>query len=134
MEHNYTNEEMIVSVKSLKQRIMRRIYILYMLRTIAPFAFDCLIIIIVAFIATLFVSVKDVWKNLGMAQDSGQLSSFSFSALSETEITTKLLLIVLGVVGYITYRHLKRAWRAVRTLKQGTFEARSTKSERNSNM
>lgn len=117
MEPTYTNEKMAATPRTLKQRIMRRIYILYMLRTIAPFAFDCLVIIIVAFIATLFVSVKDVWENLSMAQDSGQLSSFSFSALSGTELTTKLLLVVLGVVGYITYRHLKRAWRAVKTLR-----------------
>jgi len=129
MEPDYTNEQMNAHARTLKQRIMRRIYILYMLRTIAPFAFDCLVIIIVAFIATLFVSVKDVWENLSMAQDSGQLSSFSFSALSETELTTKLLLIVLGVVGYVTYRHLKRAWRAVRTLKQG-MEGRTKESSK----
>jgi len=91
---------------------------LYMLRTIAPFAFDCLVIIGIAFFATLFVSVGDVWDNLSMAQSSGQLGNFSFSAVAETELMTKVLLVVFGVIGYITYRHLRRAWRAVQTLRE----------------
>lgn len=103
--------------RTLRQRIMRRIYFLFMVRNVAPFAFDCLVIIVVAFIATLFVSVKDVWGNFFAAQNSGNLSNFSLSAVSDTELETKLLLVLLGTAGFFAVRHLKQAWRAVRTLR-----------------
>ena len=113
-------QQHISSPNSLKRRIMRRIYRVYIVRSFAPFTFDCLGIITLAFVATLLVSVKDVYDNLSTAQDSGQLGSFSFSALADTELTTKLILVVLGIVGYITYRHFKRAVYAVRTLREST--------------
>ncbi|MSU55890.1 MAG: hypothetical protein EXS51_01070 [Candidatus Taylorbacteria bacterium] len=103
--------------KTLRQRVMRRIYVLFMIRNISPFAFDCLVIVVVAFIATLFVSVQDVWRNLSVAESGGNLSNFSLSAFSSTELEMKLLLVVLGVVGFFTVRHLKQAVRAVRTLR-----------------
>ena len=102
---------------------MRRIYFLFMVRETAPLAFDCLGIVIVAFIATLFLSVKHLFLNL---------SNFSLSAFSATELETKLLLVVLGVVGFFAVRHLKRAVRAMKTLRQGAEspkpEARSSKN------
>lgn len=107
----------IQSPKTLKQKIMRRIYFVFMIRNLSPFAFDCLAIVIVAFIATLFVSVSDVLKNLSTAQNSGNLSNFSLSAFSATELQTKFLLVVLGTIGFFAVRHLKRAWRAVQTLR-----------------
>ena len=117
MEPNYSQNP-ISSSKTLKQRIMRKIYFLFMVRETAPFAFDCLLIVVFAFIATIFVSFKDVWGNLSAAQNSGNLSGFSLSAVSDTEFETKLLLVVLGVIGFYAVRHLKRAVRAVRTLRE----------------
>lgn len=104
-------------IKTLKQRIMRRIYFLFMLRNVAPFAFDCLIIVIIAFIATLFVSVKDVLANFSAAREASGIANFSLSAFSETELETRILLVVLSVVGFLAVRDIKRAWRAVRTLR-----------------
>lgn len=98
---------------------MRRIYFLFMVRNAAPLAFDCLAIVVVAFIATLFVSVRDVMANFSQAQGAGNMSAFSFSAVSETELETKILLVIFGIIGFFAVRHLKRAWRAVCTLKQG---------------
>ena len=106
--------------KSLKQRIMRRIYFIFMVRNFSPFVFDCFLVIAAAFIVTLFVSVKDVLLNLTTAQNSGNLSNFSFSAFSGTELETKILLVVLGVIGFFLVRHLKQAVRAVRTLRENT--------------
>lgn len=111
--------------KTLRQRVMRRIYVLFMIRNISPFAFDCLVIVVVAFIATLFVSVQDVWRNLSVAESGGNLSNFSLSAFSSTELEMKLLLVVLGVVGFFTVRHLKQAVRAVRTLRGNTEQKRN---------
>lgn len=110
-------------VKTLKQRIMRRIYFLFMLRNVAPFAFDCLIIVIIAFIATLFVSVKDVLANLSVAREASGIANFSLSAFSETELETRILLVVLGVVGFLAVRDIKRAWRAFRTLRMNKKES-----------
>ena len=115
--------------KTLKQRIMRRIYLVFMVRNLSPFAFDCLAIVIVAFVATLFVSVQDVLENLSAAQTSGNLSNFSLSAFSATEIETKILLIILGTIGFFAVRHLKRAVRAVRTLTQNTSKTQNTVSK-----
>lgn len=107
----------------LKKRIMRKIYRAFLLRSVAPFAFDCLAIIVLAFFATLFVSVRDVFLNLSTASGSGQLWRFSFSAVSETELTTKILLVVFGVAGFVAYKHLKRAVRAVRTVRKENEES-----------
>lgn len=107
---------------------MRRIYFLFMVRNLSPLAFDCLLLVIVAFIVTLFVSVRDVLENLSIAQSVGSVSSFSLSAFSATELETKFLLIVLGAIGFFAVRHLKQAWRAVQTLKQSKSEARNPKS------
>ena len=111
------NNENQFNRKTLRQRIMRRIYVVFLVRSMAPFAFDCLGIVVLAFIATLFVSIRHVWENLSMAQSSGNLSSFSLSAVSHTELETKFLLVVLGVIGFFAVRHLKRAVRAMKTLR-----------------
>ncbi len=103
--------------RTLKQRIMRRIYLLFMVRNLSPFAFDILFLVILVFVVRLFVSVRRVWENLSVAQSSGNFSNFSFSAVSHTELQTKILLVVLGVVGFFAVRHLKQAVRAVRTLR-----------------
>ncbi|HBV00849.1 MAG TPA: hypothetical protein DEF00_00445 [Candidatus Taylorbacteria bacterium] len=124
--HPAYKQDIKPTTKTFKQRIMRRIYFVFMVRNLSPFAFDCLAIVIVAFIATLFVSVNDVLLNLSTAQNSGNLSNFSLSAFSATELQTKLLLVVLGAIGFFAVRHLKCALRAVRTLKHGTSETQST--------
>lgn len=116
MNPDYPQQTM-QSPKTLKQRIMRRIYFLYMVRNLAPLAFDCVVIVIAAFIATLFVSVKDVFANLSLVGNMGGMSRYSFDALSQTELETKFLLFVLGVVGFLAVRDLKRAWHAVKTLR-----------------
>lgn len=106
------------ATKALKQRIMRRIYFIFLLRNTAPLAFDCLVLVVVAFVATLFVSFRDVWANLSIASSGGSIAGFSFSAFTDTELTTKFLLLVLGVVGFLAVRDLKRAVRAIRTLRE----------------
>lgn len=98
---------------TLKQRIMRRIYFLYLVRNAAPFAFDCFFIVLLGFIATFFVSIRDVLSNLSAASTGGSISGFSLTAFSDTEFETKILLVVLGAVGFLAVRDLKRAWRAV---------------------
>ena len=105
------------SVRTLRQRIMRRIYLLFMVRNLSPLAFDVLGLVVLAFVVRLFVSIRHVWQNLAMASGSGNLSNFSLTALSHTELETKLLFVVLGVVGFFAVRHLRQAWRAVRTLR-----------------
>ena len=107
----------IPAARTLKQRIMRRIYLLFMVRNLAPLAFDCLLIVVAAFIATLFVSVKDVFSNFSLVRASGGLSQYSIDAFAQTELETKFLLLILGVVGFLAVRDLKRAVRAVRTLR-----------------
>ena len=119
----------IQSPRTLKQRIMRRIYFLFMVRNLSPLAFDCLLLVVVGFIATLFVSVSDVLENLSTAQSSGSISSFSLSAFSATELETKLLLVVLGAIGFFAVRHLRRALLAVRTLKQNIPTTQNTASK-----
>jgi hypothetical protein len=118
------SQQPIHSPRTLKQRIMRRIYFVFMARNLSPFAFDLLAIVIVAFLATIFVSVNNVLENLSTARSSGNISGFSLTALSETELQTKLLLVVLGAIGFFAVRHLRRAWWAVKTLRQGAEESK----------
>ena len=106
------------TVKTLKQRIMRRIYLLFMVRNLSPFAFDCVLIVATAFLVTVFVSVRDVLSNFSTAASGSNMLQFSVSAVSGTKLQTKLLLVVLGVVGFFAVRHLKRAARAIQTLRQ----------------
>lgn len=118
MNTEYPQHTTIQSVKTLKQRIMRRIYFLYMVRNLVPLAFDCVAIVIAAFIVTLFVSVKDVLANLGAASAGSSISRFSVAAFSDTELETKFLLLILGVVGFLAVRDLKRAWSAVQVIRE----------------
>ncbi|OHA20808.1 MAG: hypothetical protein A2849_03415 [Candidatus Taylorbacteria bacterium RIFCSPHIGHO2_01_FULL_51_15] len=111
------HQDTAVAVKSLKERIMRRVYVVFMVRNLSPFAFDCVVAVVLIFIATLFVSVGDVLANFSTASTGGGLSRFSVAALSDTELETKLLLFVLGVVGFLGVRDLKRATRAMKTLR-----------------
>ena len=104
---------------------MRRIYFLFMVRNVSPFAFDCFALVILIFVVRLFVSVRHVFANFSAAQSSGSLSSFSFTAISHTEIQTKILLVVLGVIGFFAVRHLKRAAKAIQTLKDETSQKNS---------
>lgn len=106
-------------ISNLKKRIMRRVHFFFMLRNLAPLAFDFALLAVVAFIVTLFVSVKQVLANLSVASSGGGISSFSFTAISETEIQTKLLLLVFGAIGFFAVRHLKQAVRAARVLRDG---------------
>ena len=121
------SQNLIQSPKTLKQRIMRRVYFLFVLRNTAPLAFDCLVLVIAAFGATVFVSVQDVWANLSVARAGGGIAGFSLSAFTDTELQTKFLLLALGVVGFFAVRDLKRAVRAIRTLRA---DARSAQSEK----
>ena len=111
-------------MRTLKQRIMRRIYLLFMVRNLSPFVFDCLIIILAAFFVTVFVSVRDVLSNFGTAASGSNVLEFSIAAVSGTKLETKFMLVALGVAGYFAVRHLKRAVRAIRTLREGGEEAK----------
>ncbi len=115
------------AVKTLKQRIMRRIYLVFMVRNTAPLAFDCLVLVIAALVATAFVSVRDVWANLSVASAGGGVAGFSLSAFTGTELETKLLLVALGIVGFFAVRDLKRAVRAIRTLRADARRAQLEK-------
>ncbi len=101
---------------------MRRIYFIFLMRNIAPLAFDSLVVVVLIFLVRIFVSVRHVWANFSAANATGGLSSFSLSAVTHTELQTKILLLILGTVGFFAIRHLKRAWRAIRTVrgKSGT--------------
>lgn len=107
----------ISSPRSLKQRIMRRIYFLFMVRNLAPLAFDCALIAIAAFFITVLVSVHDVISNFGTAASGSNAFQFSVAAVSGTKLQTKLLLLFLGVVGFFSMRHLRRAVKAVRMIR-----------------
>ena len=98
---------------------MRRIYFLFLVRNCAPFAFDCVMFCLVVFAATFFVSVKDVFANLSVATAGGGLSVFSESAFTETELSTKFLLLALGLVGFLAARHLRQAVSAARLVRDG---------------
>ncbi len=106
------------SVRTLKQRIMRRVYLLFMVRNLSPFAFDCVLIVVAVFFVTVFVSVRDVLSNFSTAASGSNAFMFSLSAVSGTKLQTKLLLVALGVVGFFAVRHLKRAVRAIQTLRE----------------
>lgn len=113
------------SPRTLKQRIMRRIYLLFMLRNLAPIAFDCVVIVTAAFLVTVFVSVRDVLANFSTAALGSNAFWFSVSAVSGTKLKTKLTLLLLGIVGFVAVRHLKQAWRAVRMMREKNSKASS---------
>ena len=117
------SQHTIESPQTLKQRIMRRIYFIYMVRNFAPLAFDCAVIMVAAFFVTVFVSVRDVLANFSVAASGSSAFQFSVAAVSGTKLQTKILLLVLGVVGFFAVRHLKRAVRAVRTVRAKKSDA-----------
>ena len=61
---------------------MRRVYLLFMLRNLAPLAFDCFGLAALAFVATFFVSIKHVIANLSFVEGAESFSRFSLLAFS----------------------------------------------------
>ncbi len=108
---------------TLKQRIMRKVYRAFMLRNLAPLAFDIALLVGAAFLVTVFVSVRDVLSNFGTAASGGSYVRFSIAAVSGTKLQTKLLLLFLGVIGFFAVRHLRRAVAAWRVM-QGKTQAK----------
>ncbi len=115
MQDEYTVQNTIK--RTLKQRIMRRVYFLFMVRNFSPLVFDCVIIVIAAFLITVFVSVRDVFSNFSIAASGSNAFQFSVAAVSGTKLQTKLMLVALGIAGFFGVRHLKKAVKAVRTLR-----------------
>lgn len=111
--------------KTLKQRIMRRVYFLFMVRNFSPLVFDCVIIVIAAFLITVFVSVRDVFSNFSIAASGSNVFQFSVAAVSGTKLQTKLMLVALGIAGFFGIRHLRRAVQAVKTLRGNTEQNRN---------
>lgn len=91
-----------------------------MVRNLAPLAFDIALLVIFAFFITVIVSVRDVFLNFSTAASGSSALQFSVAAVSGTKIETKLLLVALGVIGFFALRHLKKAVKAVRTLRGNT--------------
>lgn len=108
---------MTLQMQQLKKRIMRRIYLLFALRNLSPLAFDCLAFIGLVFLVTIFVSVRSVISNFSAIRDVGGLTNYSLTALVKTKLETKFILLALGVIGFLSVRDLKRAWRAVLVLR-----------------
>jgi len=109
----------------LKKKIMRRIYLLFMVRNLAPLAFDVTLLILFVFFISVIVSVRDVFLNFSTAASGSNALQFSMSAVSGTKIQTKLLLVALGVIGFFAVRHVKCAVQAVRTIR-GNAEPKAT--------
>ncbi len=108
------------SIEQLKKKVMRRIYFLFMVRNTAPLAFDGVIVCVIGFVATFFISVKDVLANLSVATANGGFLNFSATAISHTGLPTKVLLLALGLVGFLAARHLRLAVRAARLVYAGS--------------
>src|SRR3989338_5385151 len=104
--------------RTVRQRVMRRIYWLFMVRNVAPLVFDCVVIVIAAFLITVFVSVRDVFSNFSTAASGSNAFQFSVAAVSGTKLQTKLMLLSLGIAGFFGIRHLKKAVRAVRVIRE----------------
>ncbi len=99
---------------------MRRIYFLFLVRNCAPFAFDCVVFCLVVFVATFFVSIKDVLANLSVATAGGNFLNFSTAAFSHTGLSTRFLMLALGLVGFLAARHLRQAVSAARLVREGS--------------
>jgi len=99
---------------------MRRVYFLFMVRNFSPLVFDCVIIVIAAFLITVFISVRDVFANFSTAASGSNVLGFSIAAVSGTKLQTKLMLVALGIAGFFGIRHLRRAIQAVKALRGNT--------------
>ena len=95
------------TTEQLKQRIMRRIYALYVLRLFTQSVSSrvALMLIALAGIAS-SVSVPNVLKNMPQVSDLPALSSFYLSAFSETTLAVQLLVFALLVSAMLLSRDL----------------------------
>lgn len=97
MEHNF-----IIS-KSLKARIMRRIYLIWFLRQISsPFLIKTFFLGLALTEAAFFYSLSNIFKNISLASSNfPTLSSFMFSSFQKTDALSKLffigLMLLLGL-------------------------------------
>ncbi|MBX4197935.1 hypothetical protein KW782_01225 [Candidatus Parcubacteria bacterium] len=99
----------------LKQNIMRRVYTVYLLKTVAqPLLFELALIAAFIGVAAFFISLKSVLVNVYSIHDIEAVGQFLFSAFIETQIVVKTIVVgvfmTLVVFIYDSVRRIRRAW------------------------
>jgi len=98
MEHHLTH---------MKKRIMRRIYVRYVLRKLQePVALELVALVGCTSVSYFLVSLNHVFSNASSAHNLSDLSFFYYNAFVNTELTVKTLLIGLVLAAILVTRRL----------------------------
>jgi len=96
---------------NLNKRIMRRVYMIYMLRTlINPITLKSFVLFGAAFAMASLISVTNVLENMPSIADISVFFSFTFSAFTGTEVLVQLLVVAVAAVGLWLVRDFVRAF------------------------
>ena len=111
---------MTYKANQLRQRIMRRIYALYVLRLLSQGA-PSRVVLLTLSLAGLFssVSVGNVFRNMPNLTDMSAVGNFYIYALSHADMFVKVVVILLLVSGLLIARDVVHSFRkglATRTL------------------
>jgi hypothetical protein len=99
----------------LKKNIMRRIYTVYILKSVAqPLILELLMIAALIAMAGLFVSLKHIFMNMYGLNGIQEISQFFVSAFVHTTTIVKLIIIGGSVAGILfiwdSVRRIRRAF------------------------
>ncbi|MDQ3014257.1 MAG: hypothetical protein M3Q73_00120 [bacterium] len=98
----------------IKNNIMRRVYTVYLFKSVAqPLLIELLLIAVFIAMATLFVSIRNILMNVYSLHDIEALGKFMFSAFMNTQVVVKTIIIGVGLTGLIfigdSFRRIRRA-------------------------
>ena len=103
---------MAIYIQSMRREVMRRVYIIFFLRTVVkPFAMKAAFLMVLAASGTIFVSIQQVWGNMPSPAKIAAFIKFVLSAFQNTEFAVQALSLALVVLAVFAFRDLTRVVR-----------------------
>jgi hypothetical protein len=98
----------------VKKNIMRRVYTVYLMKSVAqPLLLELLIIAAIVAMAGLFVSIKHIFENVVALHDMQAIGSFIVSAFIHTDTVVKLIIVGAFTAAMLfmwdSFRRIRRA-------------------------
>lgn len=99
-------------IQSVRREVMRRVYIVFFLRTTAvPLALKTASALALAVAGAALISVRSVWFNMPSFAEAASVGKFLLSAFLNTELAVQALALGLVVLAALAFRDLLRAAR-----------------------
>src|SRR3989344_5411986 len=106
---------MMYDSEKMRARVMRRVYIAYVVRRVLmPLPLKFIALVAIASFSAGFVSVGQVVRNFGSISAIGDMYRFGVSAFQNTELVVQVGVVLAAVVALFIIRDLARTFLSAR--------------------